>query len=80
MNFCLKEKLDKAVTCLEKPTVRNNISWNMGVYKNDTAAAPEVSFNVNSNTEVKLITVVAVAAVVVLGACICHRVCKMFGN
>lgn len=52
----------------------------MGIYKNDTAATPEVSFNVNSNTEVKLITVVAVAAVVVLSACICRRVCKMFGN
>lgn len=80
MNFCFKEKLNEAVTCIEKPIVKNNISWNMGVYKNDTAASPEVSFNVNSNTEVKLVTVVAVVAVVALSACICHRICKMFGN
>ena len=52
----------------------------MGVYKNENAPKPEVSFEVNSDTEVKLIAVLAVTAVVVLSACALRKACKMFGH
>ena len=78
MNFCLKEKVRDAADCIQKPVVKNNFSWNMGVYKNENASKAEFSFNLHSDTEVKLILVLAVGATVILTACAIRRLCKMF--
>ena len=78
MNFCFKEKAQEAAELIQKPVVKNKVSWNMGVYKNENASKPEVSFDVNSDTEVKLIAVLAVTATVLLTACALRKFCKMF--
>lgn len=52
----------------------------MGIYKNENAPKPEVSFSVNSDNEVKLIAVLAVTATVLLTACAIRKVCRMFGH
>ena len=80
MNFCFKEKVKEAADCIQKPVVKNNLSWSMGVYKNDKLSKAEVSFNAHSDTEVKLIVVLAVVATVLLTACAIRKLCKIFGH
>ena len=73
MNFCVKEKL----AALKRPIVRNKMNMCIEVFKDKDETAPEMSFNMGSNTEFKLISAVAFVAVTVAIACAVHRLCKI---
>lgn len=73
MKICLEKEFDE----LKKPIVKNHLVWNMGVYKDSTAQDPEIEFNLNKNTELKLLTVVAVSAVVITSVCVCRKIARM---
>ena len=77
MNFCVKEKICGLRKELEKPTVRNNISWNVGVYKDEQSKEPEVELKINKNTEMKLYVLALVLAGIVFLAFVCHRLSKI---
>ena len=77
MNFCMKEKVCGLRKKLEKPTVKNCISWNMGVYKDEKTQEPAIELKVNNSTEIKLYVLALVLAGIVFLAFVCHRLSRI---
>ena len=76
MNYCVKEKMDAAVNLLEKPVVKNKLSWEMGVYKNENTSEPLTNLHFNSDVDIKLFALLGIAATVAVTSCICYKACK----
>ena len=77
MNYCVKEKIREVAEVASKPILKNKISCNMGLYKDENSQTPEMELNYNGNYELKLITAVAVTVGISITVCVCLKICKM---
>ena len=74
---CVKEKIKQVADAVAKPTIKNQMSVTMGVYKDESSTTPERELNYNSDSNVKLITAIAIIAAAVVLVSLYRKVCKI---